>query len=153
MGAVYFYHMTGSPLSATLPVLLRKSLGAGWRVLVRAPGREAQARIDDLLWTYDAASFLPHGVEDGPSQAVLIGGAEEALGARQAVISVMGAEVSAEEAEAAERGMILFDGHDDEAVAHARVQWRSLTGAGVAAQYWSDAEGGWQKKAEAGGGD
>ncbi len=153
MGAVYFYHMTRAPLSATLPSLLKKSLGAGWRVLVRAPDVEAQGRIDDLLWTYDAGSFLPHGVEDGPPQAILIGSVETALGARDAVVSVLGADIGAEEAQAAIRGMILFDGEDQSAVSHARTQWRALTGAGVQAQYWSDAEGGWQMKAEAGGGD
>ncbi len=150
MGAVYFYQMTRSPLSATLPTLLMKSLGAGWRVLVRAPNPEAQARIDDLLWSYDAASFLPHGVDETAGrQAILIGAGETPLGGREAVVSVLGAEIAAPEAEVAARGMILFDGHDDGAVAHARTQWRALTGAGVAAQYWSDAEGGWQMKAEA----
>ena len=31
MGAAYFYHLTRQPLEATLPMLLEKSLGAGWR--------------------------------------------------------------------------------------------------------------------------
>jgi len=30
----------------------------------------------------------------------------------------------------------------------ARAQWRSLTGAGIAAEYWSEESGRWQKKAE-----
>jgi DNA polymerase-3 subunit chi len=30
----------------------------------------------------------------------------------------------------------------------ARVQWKALTGAGCAAQYWSEESGNWEKKAE-----
>jgi DNA polymerase-3 subunit chi len=48
-----------------------------------------------------------------------------------------------------ERVCILFDGNDDAAVQVARGQWKALTGAGCAAQYWSEAGGRWEKKAEA----
>ena len=34
MGAVYFYHLTDSPLETTLPGLLDRARGQGWRVLV-----------------------------------------------------------------------------------------------------------------------
>jgi DNA polymerase-3 subunit chi len=37
-------------------------------------------------------------------------------------------------------------------VARARDQWRGLTRAGIAAQYWSEESGSWVKKAETGGG-
>ena len=148
MGAVYFYHMTRSPLTATLPSLLQKSLGAGWRVLVRAPDVATRDQIDDMLWTFDPGSFLPHGVEDGPDLTVLVAAPEVERGDRDAVISVLGADVSAADATACTRGMILFDGQDEAAVAHARKQWKALTTEGIAAQYWSDAEGGWQMKAQ-----
>ena len=147
MGAVYFYHMTRSPLSATLPTLLQKSLGAGWRVLVRAPDATARDQIDDMLWTFDPGSFLPHGIEDGPEQSILIGGPDALRGDREAFVSVLGAPLEPEEIQASERGMILFDGQDADAVSHARTQWKSLTAAGVSAQYWSDADGGWTMKA------
>ena len=44
--------------------------------------------------------------------------------------------------------MVLFDGNDPAAVEAARGQWRRLTGAGAKAQYWAEAGGRWQKKAE-----
>jgi DNA polymerase-3 subunit chi len=59
-----------------------------------------------------------------------------------------GAEVTPAEVAAAERVWILFDGRDETAVARARDQWKALTGAGTAAQYWSEESGRWQKKAE-----
>lgn len=147
MGAVYFYHMTRSPLSATLPTLLQKSRDAGWRVLVRAPDANARDQIDDMLWTFDPGSFLSHGAQDGPLQHILITGPDVPRGAREAVISVLGAPLEPDEIQTCDRGMILFDGQDADAVAHARTQWKSLTAAGVSAQYWSDADGGWTMKA------
>ena len=37
-----------------------------------------------------------------------------------------------------------------DALAHARTQWKSLTEAGVAAQYWAQDDGRWVKKAASG---
>jgi DNA polymerase-3 subunit chi len=64
-------------------------------------------------------------------------------------MAVDGAEVSPEEVQTLERVCILFDGNDEAATEAARGQWRALTGAGCAAQYWSEASGKWEKKAEA----
>ena len=67
------------------------------------------------------------------------------------LMAIHGAEVTADEAAAMSRACILFDGRDGAAVAHARGQWKRLTEAGAAAQYWSEEGGAWEKKAEAGG--
>jgi hypothetical protein len=64
------------------------------------------------------------------------------------LVSVEGADVSAEEVAAHTRVMILFDGHDPGAVETARAQWRTLTKAGAAAKYWSEETGSWKMKAE-----
>ncbi len=50
MGEAFFYHMTRTPLEATLPVLLAKSLDAGWRVAVRARDEARLAWLDQRLW-------------------------------------------------------------------------------------------------------
>lgn len=151
MGAVYFYHLTERPLEATLPVLLSKALEAGWRVAVRGKDRTVMDRLDRQLWHGD--DFLPHGMAGGPHDAmqpVLLTCGETAANAPACVMSVGGAEVSAAEAAAMERVCILFDGADPAAVEQARGQWRDLTGAGVAAQYWAEEDGRWVRKAESG---
>ena len=150
MGDAYFYRLTERPLEATLPTLIQKSLGAGWRVAVR--GREATQldHLDRQLWLGEG--FLPHGKAGGPhdaDQPVLLTTGEATNGAT-CLMSVGGAEVSTEEVAEAERVCILFDGGDDGAVEHARNQWRTLTDAGVAAQYWAEEGGRWVKKAESG---
>lgn len=152
MGAVYFYHMTRTPLETTLPVLLERSLAAGWRVLVRAPAQEDVARLDELLWLRPEDGFLPHGVAGGESDTdhpVLVTDSDAPTD-RAAVVSVDGAALTPDEVTACQRTMILFDGRDPSAVERARGQWRELTGAGCAAQYWSQESGKWEKKAESG---
>ena len=60
------------------------------------------------------------------------------------------AEVAPEEVTRLDRVCILFDGNDPDAVQTARGQWKALTAAGCAAQYWSEESGRWEKKAESG---
>ncbi len=148
MGAAYFYHLTRRPLEATLPVLVSKSLEAGWRVAIRARERSLLERLDRQLWLDDG--FLPHGLAGGKhdrEQPVLLTTGEPDNDP-DCLISVDGAEVSVGEVEAKQRVCILFNGSDAEAVEHAREQWRTLTEAGAEAQYWAEEQGRWTKKAE-----
>lgn len=148
MGAVYFYHLSERPLEATLPVLLGKALEAGWRVEVRGREPGMMERLDRQLWSGDG--FLPHGLAGGPhdaEQPVLLttdrGGNDATC-----VMSVGGADVTAEEASALARVCVLFDGGDEGAVETARNQWRRLTSTGAEAQYWAEEGGRWIKKAD-----
>lgn len=152
MGAVYFYHLTRQPLEATLPMLLEKSLGAGWRVAVRGRDAARLVWLDERLWLGPEDGFLPHGIAGGPhdaDQPVLLTTQSACPNGAVCVMAIDGAEVRAEEVQVMERVCILFDGNDDAAVQVARGQWKALTGAGCAAQYWSEAGGRWEKKAEA----
>ena len=149
MGAAYFYHLTESPLEATLPMLIGKAREAGWRVLVRTNNDGLCRRLDEVLWQGPDDGFMPHGIAGGPhdaDQPVLLGEAP-AVGFG-CLMSVAGAEVTAEEINAAGRTCILFDGWDEAALQHARGQWKSLTDAGCQAQYWAQEDGRWTKKAE-----
>ncbi|MEL6800175.1 MAG: DNA polymerase III subunit chi, partial [Pseudomonadota bacterium] len=149
MGAAYFYHLTRSPLEATLPMLLGKALGAGWRVAVRGVEDTRLDWLDEKLWLGDG--FLPHGRAGGEfdaEQPVLLTTDTEAANGAVCLMAVDGAVVAADEVAALERVCILFDGNDGDAVQAARDQWKALTGAGCAAQYWSQEGGGWEKKAE-----
>ncbi len=152
MGKALFYHLTRAPVDVTLATLAGKAIEQGWNVLVRGREPERMEWLDQKLWLSGGEdSFLPHGLSGGPQDAdqpvLLTTGPENANGAVY-LVSIDGAEIGAEEVQSAERGVILFDGHDEAAVAHARVQWKSLTDAGCAAEYWSEETGKWQKKAE-----
>ncbi|KNX39907.1 DNA polymerase III subunit chi [Roseovarius tolerans] len=152
MGAAYFYHLTQRPLEVTLPLLLGKALQAGWHVAVRGRDPARLDWLDQKLWLGPEDGFLPHGLAGGPHDAdqpvLLTTGADRPNGA-VCVMAVDGAEVAPDEVQTLERVCILFDGNDTDAVTVARSQWKALTAAGCSAQYWSEASGKWEKKAEA----
>lgn len=150
MGAVFFYHLTHSSAEETLRMLLPKAQGAGWRVEVRGTDRAAMERLDAALWLVPEDGFLPHGMAGGPhdAQQPVILSWQGATPDCACIIALNGADITAEEAQSAERVCILFDGHDEPAVQHARSQWRNLTAAQIPAQYWAQEGGRWEKKAE-----
>jgi DNA polymerase-3 subunit chi len=153
MGAVYFYHLTHTPLERTLPQLLGKARQAGWRIAVRGRDAARMTWLDEQLWLGPDDGFLPHGLDGGPhdaDQPVLLGTGAVDGNAPQCLMAVDGAEVSADEVQKLERVCVLFDGNDETALDHARGQWKGLTDAGCAAQYWSEDGGRWEKKAEKG---
>lgn len=151
MSSVFFYHLTESPLGDVLPVLISKARQAGWRICLRGRNPLMMQQLDQRLWTGDPNGFLPHGLAGGPhdaDQPVLLTVDAGMPNGAQCLMSVDGADVDPGEVAGLERAMILFDGFDPDAVAHARTQWKAVTGAGVAAQYWAQEDGRWVKKAE-----
>lgn len=151
MGAVYFYHLTSQPLEAALPVLLVKAREAGWRVELRGTDPVRMEALDRALWSGSEEGFLAHGLAGGPhdaDQPILLTCGGAAANDPACVMAVDGADLRPEEVSALERACILFDGHDGAALERARGQWTALTGAGCAAQYWSQESGRWEKKAE-----
>lgn len=151
MGEAFFYHLTRRPLEAVLPDLLEKSLARGWRVSVRGTQAQRMDWLDQKLWLGPEEGFLPHGLAGGPhdaDQPVLLTLDAEAANDPGCLMCIDGAELAPEEVKALDRVCVLFDGHDGAALQRARDQWRSLTGAGCKAQYWSEESGRWEKKAE-----
>ncbi len=151
MGAAYFYHLTRNPVDVTLPMLLGKAQQAGWRVAVRGTDADRLQWLDERLWLGPEDGFLPHGMAGGPHDAhqPILLTLDHAANDAACLMSVDGAVVAPDELQRLERVCILFDGNDDQAVQAARGQWKSLTEAGCAAQYWSEESGRWEKKAEA----
>ncbi|VDS09110.1 DNA polymerase III subunit chi [Paracoccus haematequi] len=153
MGNALFYHLTRSPAESLLPVLIGKSLAAGWHVELRGTDPARMERLDLHLWQGDG--FLPHGLAGGPHDArqpvLLTVAGQMAAGQAAAngpacLMALDGAEVAPTELAGLERACIIFDGGDAAATARARDQWRALTGAGVAAEYWSEESGRWERK-------
>ena len=145
-----FYHLTRSTPQETMATILPRALSAGWKVMLRGTDIEALKALDAALWLHPDDSFLPHGLAGGAQDAdqpILLGQGAIA-NAAQGLMLVDGAETTPTEAEALERVWVLFDGADEAALAGARRLWSSLTGAGLAAQYWSEESGRWEKKTE-----
>lgn len=150
MGTVMFYHLTRSSVEETLMTILPRALSQGWRVMLRGTDPAALDRLDARLWLADDHPFLPHGLEGGPHDAhqpVLIGRGPITNGA-QGLFLIDGAATTPDEARPLDRVWLLFDGGDGAQLADARAKWKSLTEAGLPAQYWSEESGRWEKKAE-----
>lgn len=152
MGAAFFYHLTRAPLEAALPGLIEKALGQGWRVAVRGRTEGVLDQLDRALWQGDG--FLPHGLAGGPHDArqpVLLTTDRAMPNGAVCLMTVEGAEVAPDEAARMERTCVLFDGGDAAAVETARAQWRTLTAAGIPAEYWNQSDGRWSRQAVSGG--
>jgi len=152
MGAAFFYHLTRAPLEVTLPLLLAKARGAGWRVAVRGTDEARLDWLDQQLWQGPEEGFLPHGLASRPhaaEQPILLTTDIAYPNDPACVMLIDGAPPDPAEAARMERLCVLFDGHDAAALQTAREQWKALTGAGCPAQYWSEESGRWEKKAEA----
>ena len=64
------------------------------------------------------------------------------------LIGLLGCAVTSDEVLASKRVCILFQDDNGLHMQTARSQWRSLTEAGIAAKYWSQAQGNWELQAE-----
>ena len=148
MTEVLFYHLERHPLERVLPILVEKSLDRGWRVVIEAGSVERAGRLDEMLWTYRDDSFLPHALAGSDSEAdqpvLLTADAGNANGANvrffvdRAVPSSTGDY---------QRIVFLFDGHDPDAIAEARVAWKALRDDNALTYWQQDANGRWDKKA------
>ena len=104
--------------------------------------------LNDRLWTYDDASFLPHGGAgdgDPASQPIFLTDGIENPNAATVLVLLAGAETDAGDA-AFPIAIRLFDGRDEEALGEARREWKRLKDEGAALSYWREGdEGGWEK--------
>jgi len=144
----WFYHLETSTLENVLPDLLERTLGKGWRALVKLP-EDQLADMDTWLWTYRDDAFLPHGREDEPQaemQPILLSATADSAVGFDAVMLVGGAELS--DMAGVSRAMVMINGRSDSEVARERKRWSTLKAAGASlAYYQQNARGGWEKKA------
>lgn len=150
MGTAMFYHLTRSTADDTVTSLLGRAVAMGWRIMIRGRDAAHLDRLDTHLWVNPENSFLPHGRSGGandPAQPVLLGDGP-ITNAATAMMLLDGAKVSLAEAQTLTRVWLIFDGEDQAELSAARAQWKTLTDAGIAAQYWSEETGKWQMKAE-----
>jgi DNA polymerase-3 subunit chi len=154
MSELLFYHLERRGFDDVLPGLVEKTLERGWRAVVRAESAERAQAIDNLLWTYNDQTFLPHaqaGDGDPARQPVLITVEDGIPNGAQVLFLVGGAEPpqwNTETAKSLARIVLMFDGRDESAVQSARVWWRNAKEAGHEVTYWKETlTGKWEKQA------
>ncbi len=142
MTETLFYHLERRALDEVLPGLIEKTLERGWRALIRTESAERAEAIDNLLWTYDEASFLSHaqtGDGDSVRQKVLITVEETNPNAANVLFLVGGARPPAwDGVKDLTRIVLMFDGRDAAALAAARTAWKDARAAGHDVTYWKE---------------
>jgi len=147
LAEIGFYHLLATPLERALPRLLERAQAQGYRIVVRAASSERIEHLSGLLWTYDDASFLPHGsARDGNAAHQPIWLSERIENPNGAAMLVLVDGVEAEDLAAFTRVADLFDGNDPAAVEAARERWRRALAAGHTLTYWQQSDAGWEKK-------
>jgi DNA polymerase-3 subunit chi len=149
---IQFYHLTATPLERALPKLLEKAFAAGLRCVVVTGSAEKTEQLNQLLWTYDAASFLPHGAQaDGmvEAQPIFLSPEMTLVNQPSAAFITDGSVVAS--SASFSRVLDLFDGHDTQATEAARARWVKYREMGHTLSYMQQSpQGGWQeRKAEA----
>lgn len=143
-----FHHLERRRVDQALPRLLERAREEGQRVVVRASSDEMVAALNERLWTYDDASFLPHGAAgdgDPMTQPIFLTCEAENPNAATMLVRLSGAEAG-ESDRAFDLVILLFDGRDEAALAEARGEWRRLRDDGRAISYWRESnEGGWER--------
>ena len=149
MAEIGFYHLLTTPLERALPRLLAQAFTRGYRIVVRAASTERVEHLNAALWTYDDASFLPHGsTRDGnaASQPIWMTDRVENPNAATMLVLVDGVEPEPADLVSYERCCDMFDGNDTAAVEAARERWRRAKNAGHTLTYWQQTAAGWEKQ-------
>jgi DNA polymerase III subunit chi len=148
LGEFRFFHLERRRVDQALPHLLERAYLDGKRVVVRAASDELTGALNDRLWTYDDASFLPHGASgdgDPVSQPIFLTSRIENPNAATELVLLSGAETDASDSAFAEV-IVLFDGRDPESLLEARERWRRLKGENATLSYWREADDGrWER--------
>lgn len=148
MTEISFYHLLHTPLERALPKLVEKVLESGARAVIRTGSAERAEALSNAIWTFDQASFVPHGTaKDGNAadQPVWITPEDENPNGADILVLTDGAETPG--IGEFRRCLDMFDGRDETAVADARRRWTEYKSADHDLTYWQQTErGGWEKK-------
>ena len=147
MSEVLFYHLEHQTLEQVLPLLLQKTLDRGWRAVVQAADVEQLEALSESLWCWRDDAFLPHGEpkdNNGEHQPIWLCADDETPNRANVRFCLDGA--TARNIENFERTIYMFNGNDQNALDHARVQWKLLKDSDHEITYWRQNEARkWQK--------
>ena len=148
MTEVFFYHLERRALDAVLPGLLERTIERGWHAVIKVESAERADAIDNLLWTYNEQSFLPHAQfgDGNPLRQPVLITVEEGNPNNAQVLFLIGGTTpplwTAEDVGTLTRVVLLFDGRDPDALNRAREAWTASKEAGHEATYWKESASG-----------
>jgi DNA polymerase III subunit chi len=146
---VNFYHLTRDTLDTALPRLATRAYTQGLRTIIRAPDEARVQTIDQLLWTFESNSFLPHGTaRNGFADLQPIYITADTDVPNDASLLMLVDNRLDDDIERFERCFYVFDGRDEPQVSAARAAWKQLKARGLELTYWQQSDSGkWEKHA------
>ena len=146
MTETLFYHLERRALEDVLPGLIERTLERGWRAAIRCESADRVDTIDNLLWTYDDASFLPHAqAGDGnPARQPVLITVEDAIPNAANVLFLIGGAAPPvwDRTGDLTRIVLMFDGRDPDMLGRARASWKDAKAAGHDVTYWKESPSG-----------
>ena len=151
MSDIRFYHLQKQSLDQALPMILEKAYQGNHKIVVRLADTREVERMNGLLWTYNAAKFLPHGSQKdghGENQPIWLTHKDENPNSANVIILTQRTQI--DKIDAYDLCCEMLDGHDEAAVQDARARWKIYKETGHDVTYWYQSKtGGWDKKSDA----
>jgi DNA polymerase III subunit chi len=146
--ALQFYHLLTTPFEHAFCSLAEKMYATGKKAVIQVENTARLEYLNNLLWTYADHSFLPHGsAADGNAAEQPLYLTAQDDNPNQSVLRLLLEGVDSSHIPTQERVLILFDGHDQRAVARAREQWTFYKEAAYPMAYYKQNEQGrWEGK-------
>lgn len=134
MGKGVFYKARNKDeLQSMICMLCAAYYAKGDRVLVQFSDAELYTQLDNLLWTYEDCSFLPHGKADkvfASELPILLTMGGENVNNAEILVVVAGADLAQMKEKNVENFykeiVVAFDNSDPKQVEIARAQWAQL---------------------------
>ncbi len=136
---IQFYHLLTTSLETALPKLMAKALDAEYRVLIKSENISQLQIIDEQLWSYDPASFLPHAIYEksgyNQQQPILLATEINNYNGANLLLILDSTELNDSELCSFTRIIDIFNGNDSNATTLARKRWQSYKERNIALQY------------------
>lgn len=148
MTEIRFYHLNTRTLDQALPEIVQKALSIGHKIMIRAGDDKEVERLSDILWTFRADSFIPHGSKkDGhrDKQPVWLCANNDNANGANVLIVTHGTQM--ESLDGYTLVCDMFDGRSDDIVIAARARYKTYKDAGHSLTYWQQTDKGWEQKA------
>jgi DNA polymerase-3 subunit chi len=148
MTEIRFYHLNTRSLDQALPEIVQKALSIGHKIIIRAADDKEVERLSDILWTFRADSFIPHGSKkDGhpEHQPVWLCADNDNANAANVLIVTGGNHIDTPQ----DYSLLcdMFDGRNEDMVIAARKRFKAYKDSGHTLTYWQQTDKGWEQKA------
>ena len=152
MNSVNFYHLNKTDTYFALCKLVNQAFAQERKVLVRTSSQEVTEEINEILWSYDLTSFLPHskaGDQNNEASPIHISNESDNPNNASYLFVVNNSNFSIPEICQFQRTFIIFNNQDKEFMDIARKLWVDTAGSNLGRRYWVEEDTGWILKKDA----